>query len=344
MKIIFLSARDTGGTTYTLAHAINRVTPEHQAVNIRGINTFIAYPTIMDMADYPRSAMKKMILGADVVVFLELIHPFTEAYGITRKELKDVPKKILLEMGSEWRYGRRDVLEQAERILGDYKVVLGGADMFQPIDFKDPEGNDVHFDAVDESTVEYLPVVRGFDEIQEKYGISKPDQVALESFACPRKKVIFTHAPTSEVNKGSHIFFKAITRAQQAVPNLVFTTVRQQTWHATLGIIAKSDVLLDQAPPFPTAYGALSVEAGIFRLPSFSQVAPECRDFIKRHTGLNTPQIAFNDDEDLFKKVTAIATDAELRHEWGNRNYEYCKQLHDEKPVVDRFLKIVEAM
>jgi hypothetical protein len=254
-------------------------------------------------------------------------------------------KKLLLCMGSEWRLGRDQLVKQADKLLGDYKIVLGGADMFLPLDFTHPEtGKPTHFDAVDEEEVAYLPVVRSFDEIIERYGLSKPDEVALESFGAPKRKVTFTHAPTSELNKGSHIFFRAVTHAQQSCPNLVFTTVRQQTWFATLGILARSDVLLDQAPPFPTAYGALSVEAAVFHLPSFSQVAPECRAFIERHTGLKTPHIIFSDEEDLYKKVVMIATDEGLRREFGEMNYQYCKQVHDEKPVVDRFMNIVDKM
>jgi len=103
-------------------------------------------------------------------------------------------------------------------------------------------------------------------------------------------------------------------------------------------------VLLDQAPPFPTAYGALSVEAAIFRLPSFSQVAPECRDFIYKHTGLKTPYITFTSEDDLFRKVVGLASDVKLRRELGQLNYDFCRQVHDEKPVVDRFMRIVEKM
>ncbi len=299
---------------------------------------------IVDMADYSRSKVRDMVYNSNVVVFLGAMQPFYDALKLQKGKIQD-KKKILLCMGSEWRLGRDGLLKEADKLLGEYKVVLGGADLFMPIDCVHPETKEVkHFDAVDEKEVGYLPVVRSFDEIQEKFGLNKTDEVALEQFAVPRKRVVFTHAPTSETNKGSHLFYRAVTHAQQACKDLVFTTVRQQTWIATLGILARSDVLLDQAPPFPTAYGALSVEAAIFHLPSFSQVAPECREFIQRYTGLKTPYIIFSDEDDLLKKVLTIATDENLRREFGQMNYEYCKQLHDEKPVVDRFFNIVEAM
>jgi hypothetical protein len=344
MKIAILAVRDTGGTAYTLAHAINKVTPDNQAINVVGITNFIRYPMMVDMGDYSRTKIREMIYGSDVVMFLGAMQPFYDAMRLQKGKMRD-KKKILLCMGSEWRHGRDELKEQADKLLGDYKVVLGGADMFLPFDTINPETKEPkHFDAVDEGEVAYLPVVRSMDEIEEKFGISKPDKVALESFAVPKKRVVFTHAPTSETNKGSHLFYKAVTRAQQAVKDLTFTTVRQQTWISTLGVLSKSDVLLDQAPPFATAYGALSVEAGIFRLPSFSQVDPACRDFILKHTGLKTPYIVFSDEEDLYNKTVSIATDAKLRGELGEMNYQYCKQLHDEKPVVQRFLDIVEKM
>jgi len=344
MKIMILAVRDTGGTAYTLAHAINKVTPEHQAVNAVSTSTFVHYPIMVDWANYRRSSMREMIYGSDVIVFLGAISPFFKGLKLTRKKLRD-KKKLFLCMGSEWRLGRDQLVKQADHYLRDYKIALGGADMFLPLEFKHPQTGEMKsFDAVDTKEVAYLPVVRSFDEIERHFGLNKLDQEAVETFGVPRKRVIFVHAPTSETNKGSRFFYRAATQAQQVVPQMVFTTVKQQPWVTTLHIIAGSDVLYDQAPPFPTAYGALSVEAAIFKVPSFSQVAPECRDFIKRETGLDTPFIVFKNEDDLFKKTVMLATDEELRKQYGRLNYEYCRQLHDEKPVVDRFLQIVEEM
>ena len=216
--------------------------------------------------------------------------------------------------------------------------------MFLPLKFDLPDGSHKSFDAVDPKEVAYLPVVRSFEEIEEQYSRSKPDEDALASFGVKKKKVVFAHAPTSETNKGSHLFYRAATRAQQCCPSMIFQSIRQQTWATTLRILSNSDVLYDQAPPFPTAYGALSVEAGIFHMPSFSQVSPECRAFIKDQTGLDTPHIVFSNEEDLFKKTVYLASESDVRKQFGDMNYEYCKQLHDEKPVVDRFLKILEKM
>lgn len=299
---------------------------------------------MVSMGDYSRKSIRKMVYGSDVVVFLGGMKPFYEALNLRKTKMKD-KKKLLLCMGSEWRLGRDQLIKQADKLLKNYKVALGGADMFLPLDIVHPETNEPkHFDAADEDTVAYLPVVRAMDEIQERFGLCKTDEVALENFAVPKKQVVFTHAPTSERNKGSHIFYRACTMAQQACPNMVYTSIKQQPWVTVLSILAHSDVLYDQAPPFPTAYGALSVEAGVFRLPSFSQVAPECREFIKRHTGLNTPYLTFTDGDNLVEKSVALATDPKLRKVFGDANYEYCRQLHDEKPVVDRFMDIVEGM
>jgi len=341
---MILAVRDTGGTAYTLAHAINKICPEHHAINAVSTSTFVHYPIMVDWANYRRSNLRKMIYDSDVLVFLGALRPFFEALRLTRKALRD-KKKILLCMGSEWRLGRDQLVKQADHYLRDYKIALGGADMFLPLEFIHPETRlKKSFKAVDPGEVAYLPVVRSFNEIEAHFGLNKPDQVAVENFGVPRKRVVFVHAPTSETNKGSRIFYRAATQAQQVVAQMVFTTVKQQPWVTTLGILAGSDVLFDQAPPFPTAYGALSVEAAVFKLPSFSQVAPECRQFIRRETGLDTPFIVFTDEEDLLDKTVLMARDAGLRRCFGLLNYKYCHALHDEKPVVDRFLRIVEEM
>src|SRR4030067_2063372 len=113
---------------------------------------------------------------------------------------------------------------------------------------------------------------------------------------------------------------------------MALTTIRQHPWVSCLQTLAQCDVLLDQAPPFPTAYGALSVEAAIFHMPSFSQVAPECQEWIKQKTGLTTPNITLSDADDLTKKIIRVTQDPELRKALGELNYDYCKRLHDEKP------------
>jgi len=339
---VILATRDTGGTGYTLAHAINNVCPEqHQAINIRGVNNFIDYPVIMDMNDYDRKSIREITYKADVVVFLGAMRPFYDSFRLSRKALKD-KKKILLCMGSEWRWGRDQLIKQADNLLGEYKIVLGGADMFISVPVPQPDGSTRLSEPVGDD-VEYLPVVRSFKDIT-RLCLCGQDKHALETFTVPKTRVVFTHAPTSETNKGSELFYRVVTRALQAAPHMTFQSIRSRPWVTTLNMLSKSAVLLDQAPPFPTAYGALSVEAGIFRVPSISRVAPECAEFIKRKTGLDTPHISFRDEEDLFEKMVTLATSEKHRKLFGDLNYDYCKALHDEAPVVERFLKIVEAM
>lgn len=334
MKILILSVRDTGGTAYTLAHAINKIKPEHQCVNVRGSNNYINYPTIADMSDYSRTKVREMVYKADVLVFLGAMRPFFEALKLAKGKLKD-KKKILYETGSEWRWGREQLIKQADDLLSNYKIMLGGSDMFLPY----PEGTPPVSD-----DVEFLPITRSFSEIRHRYGLCNQDEAALGSFDVPKKTVYFAHAPTSEQMKGSHIFYKVATRAMQMDKNIRFTTIRQQPWASCLYMLAHSQVLYDQAPPFPTAYGAISVEASIFKLPVFSQVDPRAREWLKKKTGLDTPFIVFTDEEDLLKKTYSLATQPELRKVFGNACYKYCKALHDERPVVERFFKIVEGM
>jgi hypothetical protein len=345
LKIAILAVRDTGGTAFTLAHAVNNVYPdEHKAVSVRGVNNFINYPTIMDMNEYDRKSIRNLAYQADVLIFLGAIKPFYDAFNFQKSKLKDA-KKILLCMGSEWRWGREELKKQTRELLGaDSKIVLGGADMFMPLEFTHPQtGETIAFPAVDEDEIGYLPVVRSFKDIAQ-YSLCNQDEAALKAFIMPQKKIVFTHAPTSETNKGSETFYRVATKVMQQVPEMTFNTIRSRPWVTTLAYLSKSDVLFDQAPPFPTAYGALSVEAGIFKVPSFSRVDPWCAAFIKRHSGLDTPYISFKDEEDLEEKVLTLAQSEKHRETFGQMNYDYCKQLHDEKPVVDRLLKLVEAM
>ena len=195
MKIAILAVRDTGGTAYTLSHAINNIQKEHQAISIRGVNNYINYPTHVEMSDHTRQTVKDVIYNSDVLVFLGAMKPLFDAMHLQKKRLVD-KKKILLCMGSEWRYGRTALKLQAEQLLGKHKIVLGGADMFMPIQFEHPDTHEIsEFDWVDEKEVGYLPVVRSMDEIERNFGMCNQDKTALKAFNVPKDKIVFTHAP-----------------------------------------------------------------------------------------------------------------------------------------------------
>lgn len=332
MRIIIVGVRDPGATGYCLAHAINKYT-DHQCVNLRAQHSYINYPTIADMANYDVGLCRKMIYNSDVIMFQSGIKPFFEGLQLDTQKLRD-KKKLLMCMGTEWRYGRKYLVEEAEKFLGDYQILLGGAGMFLP----SPKGEPCP------DTAKYLPPVRSFSEIRRKFGLCNQDQNALKSFDVPKKKVVFCHAPTSEPKKGSVMFYRAITQVMRNEPNMAFSGIRMQPWATALSLISQADVLLDQNPPFPVGYGAISVEASIFKLPIITKIDPRCIAWLKQHTGLDAPFITFSDEDDLMGKIQRLAVDTKLRRIFGNMTYKFCKQLHDEKPVVERFMRILEEM
>lgn len=336
MKILIASVRDTGGTGYNLAHAVNSVCKNHQAIDLTAQKSYINYPTMAYMGDYSIAACRKMIYKADALVFLGAFKPLITGLKLAKRKLRD-KKKLLLFMGSEWRYGRKELLEQADTMLKrNYRIAVGGSGMFMPGEDKDktPCPSDVTF----------LPPTRGFKEIKRLYSLCNQDRKAVETFGTPRQRVVFMHAPTSEERKGSETFYRAVTKAMQIVPTLTSSTIRGQPWANCLRAIATSDVLFDQNPPFPAGYGAISIEAAIFKLPVISRVNPDCIKWLMETQGLKVPIIGWKDDDDLLKKVWHLATQPELRKTYGDAMYKFCKQLHDEKPVVDRLLKIFEEM
>jgi len=335
LKIVIPSVRDTGGTAYTLAHAINSAS-NHQAIDLTAQKSYINYPTMAHMGDYTKKTCRKLIYQADVVVFLGSFRPLYEGLKLSARRMKP-KKKLLIFMGTEWRSARHIILRHIdEYVKANYKIVVGSPCMMMPgtDEAKTPCPKDVG----------WLPVVRSFDEIRDTYGMCNQDAAAVQAFGVPKDKIYFMHAPTSEEKKGSQTFYYAMTRAQQLVPNLIYSSVRGQPWINCLKSLAVSDLLFDQDPPFPETYGAISVEASIFKLPVISRVDPFAVDFWKREVGLDSPIIQWIDDEDLFKKVYRLATDAELRRTFGESTYKFMRAIHDEKPVVERFFKMVDEM
>lgn len=336
MKIVIASVRDTGGTGWNLAHAINKLTPENYAIDLSAQRSYIAYPQIADITKYSKHVCRKILYQADVIVFLSAFKPLMKALNMSKKRLLD-KKKLLYFCGSEWRYGRVGLMEQADTLLGkNYDIAVATPGMMLP-------GED---DAATPcpSWVKFLPWTRSFSEISQQFGVCDQDQNALRQFIIPKERVIFMHAPTSEVNKGSQTFFRAMTHCMQLVPDLTFNMVRGQAWVSCLRNIAASDLLFDQDPPFPEAYGAITVEASIFHLPVVSRVAPACIEWYKEHEHLDSPIIQWKNDEDLIEKLYHLATRPELRQTFGDAQYKFCQALHDEQPVVDRFMKIVDGI
>lgn len=335
LKILIAGIRDVGGNGYNLAHAINKYT-DHSAINLRGQSTYINFPCMADMGNYTIKLCRKMITESDVIVFQSTLKPFFEGLGLTKRKLKN-KKKLLWCMGTEWRYGRNYLMQHADFFLGkNYRIMLGGSGMFLP--GEDPEKTPCPPDA------KWLPPVKPFSEIRRRYGLCNQDETALEHFAVPKKKVVFCHAPTSEAKKGSPIFYRAVTEAMHALPDLSFLTIANRPWRTCLSLIAGADVMLDQAPPFPVGYGAISVEASIFKLPVVTKINPQCITWLKQQTGMDSPFVTFTDEEDLLAKIYRLAVDAKLRRILGNMTYKFCKAIHDEKPVVERFMKILEEM
>ena len=333
MKIAILAVRDTGAVGYCLAHAINKVTPEHHAINLRAQRSYINYPSIVDMGDYTIAECRKMVYNADVIVFVSAIKPIIDGLHLTKRKLKGT-KKIIYESGSIWRFNRKQFIEQADKHLGTYEIALSEPGLFMPYREDDPD--------VDAS---FLPPIRSFSEIQEQFGMCNQDHAAIEQFAVPKKRVVFAHAPTSEEKKGSTTFFRAITQAMQLLPNVTFLTIRQQPWVTCLRMIASADVLLDQDPPFqPVSYGGITIEASIFKLPVITKIDPRCIAWYQHELGMSTPFITWNSEEELLERVYRLATNEKLRHVFGDACYTFCKALHDEQAGVERFFKIVEAM
>lgn len=339
MKIVIASVRDTGGTGWNLAHAINRVTPENRAIDLTAQKSYINYPTMADMANYDLSTVRQMICNADVVVMLGAFKPLFEGLKLKTAKMKD-QKKLLLFMGSEWRYGKKELMKQAKQLIkSHYDIAIGGPGMYAS-----GKGEDGLTIDPTPDFVKYLPFTRGFSEIRSKYSMCGQDHRAVEAFGIPRKRVVFMHAPTSELRKGSETFYRAVTKAMQMVPTMTFSSVRGQPWVSCLKALASADVLLDQDPPFPEAYGAISVEASIFKMPVVTRIDPDAATKLKELTGWDHPFIQWKDDDDLLEKIYKLGTDPKLRRYLGQKAYDFAKAIHDEKPVVDRFMKIVDEI
>jgi len=330
LKILNLGFQDFAGVGYCLSHAINKHT-KHHAINLRSTSSYMYYPTIAEMKNYTVELCRKIVYKADVILFHSIVKPFFEGLELDAAKIRG-KKNILLFHGTDFRQSGQDIMKEADELVENYKVVVTTPDLLLTA----PKG------------AEWLPVCRSFSEITSQFGICNQDQAALKSFETPRAKVVFTHAPTDEFKKGSISFYRVITKMIKLLPYVSFLTIRRQPWVQVLRQLPTVDVLFDQDWPKEIApdgpYGCISIEASIFHKPVITSLTQKVIDLIKTETGLDSPFITFKDEDDLLGKAYRLAEDEELRHTFGELTYNYCKAVHDEKPVVDKFMRIIGEM
>lgn len=326
MRIVNLSFQDFAGAAYTLSHAINKCS-KHQAINLRSTNNYLNYPAIAQMRDYDAQLCRKMIYAADVIVFHSAVRPFYEGLNLQPAKLKE-KKKLLYLHGSELRAVGKQLEEQAEIWMGNYQIVVSTPDLL----------------LISPEDAKWLPVARSFSEIRRRYRVDRRDRKALESFGVPKKNVTLCHATTSEQKRGSNLFYKVATEVIKSLPYVNFLSIQRQPWDSCLRLLSTVDVYFDMNPSFVSAYGMSAVEVSMFKAAIINKMTSEVIAIMKREYDLDSPFITFTGEKDLTDKVFRLAEDPSLRSMFGQMAYKYCKTVHDEKPVTQRFLEIIEEM
>jgi hypothetical protein len=312
------------GAAYTLSHAVNKLS-KHQAINIVSTQSFAEYPVFAMMQDYSPQAVRNLTEKADVIIFHSAVAPYYQGLALSQKALQD-KTKFLYFHGSEARLYGNELIQQADEYMQNYTLLVSTPDLLLGCP----------------KPARWLPAARSFSEIRTRVGMCNQDRRALQSFGEPKQKVVFAHAPSSEEKKGSKTFYTAMTRLLRELPDVAFSTIRNQPWLNCLSMLSQTDVYLDQDPPFAGAYGLVSVEASVFNVPSVCKMQQPVIETIKKETGLNSPFITFRDGEELVAQLYLLAQDAKLRAHFGKLSHEFCRKIHDEKPVVSKFLNILE--
>ncbi|MBA7709352.1 hypothetical protein ES703_118267 [subsurface metagenome] len=302
-----ISFGDSAGAAFSLSHALNKA--GETAINMRANDNYISYPTIANMREYDKEAIKRMILKSDVLVFHTTVKPFMQAFHLKPKELADM-KKILYFHGSDCRKYGETIIEHANESLGDYQILVSTPDLLNLV----PEGS------------KWLPVCRSFNEIHSKYARSKKDQAALDRFDEPQTKIILGHAPTNPEGKGTHVFLRVITQVCEKIPNSEYLGIHLLPWDASLRKMGYLDVFYDQCKV--GAYGTAAVEASIFKIPVICPVKPEVSDRMEALSGKPQPFIQFNNEDELLDISLLLCTEPKLRVLFGKKAYTYCKAVH----------------
>ena len=323
MKILNISFADSAGAAYTLSHALNK--QGHTAINMRANNNYLNYPTITALRHYDMETVRKMILKTDVLVFHTAMKPFMQTFKLTHADIKD-KKKLLYFHGSDCRIYGDQIIDQANHYWGDYEILVSTPDLLEFV----PAGS------------HWMPVCRSFKEIEEKYKPSKLDARALEKFGEKYTNILLGHAPTNPELKGSNVFFRVITNVVKQYEKAEYMPIHNLPWDSCLRTMAMLDLFYDQC--VLGAYGAAAVEASIFRIPVVCPLKKVVVDAMKAIADVPPPFIQFSTEPELEEKSLMLCMSEDGRQMFGDMAYDYCKAVHDEKPVADRFMGIVNEM
>jgi len=312
--------------------------PDISAINLRSNDNYITYPTIAEIRHYNEMSCRQMAYDADVVVFHTAVLPFYSALHLDKSRMKG--KKLLLYFhGSDCRTFGQQIMKQADEYMGKHEVLVSTPDL------KLTYAPDAH----------WMPVARSFSEIKRDYSMCNQDQHALRNFKADKIKILLGHAPTSQARKGSDIFYKVITELVEAFPNAEYVGIQNQPWANCLRMMSNINIFYDQC--LIGAYGCAAVEASIFKAAVFCLLDPDVMAMMEKESGLPNPFIQFANpvasqekhelvpDTDILRTQSYMLVDnPKLQRKFGKMAYAYCKKMHDEKPVAERFLKIVEGM
>lgn len=326
MKILNLAVEDMAGAGYTLSHAINKTqTGKHQAVAMTMVKNYINYPTMAYGKNYTAEEIKKVIDSAETIVFHTAILPYVSAFQLTKEKLKD--KKCLLYFhGTDCRQYGKAIVQQAKEHLPSFDVLVSTPDLLDYI----PEAA-------------WMPVARSFSEISERYQKKASfDRAAMEALNVAQSRVNLCHAPTNTARKGSDLFYKIITELVQASPIVDYIPIQNMSWDSCLSEMSRCNIYYDQA--LIGAYGTSSVEASIFKAAVFCKLNSNVQDILEAQTGAQAPFVTWSTEQELREASAALVQDPALRMKVGESCYKFSKAVHDEKPVADRFIKLVEGL
>lgn len=318
MRIVQIGHRDTAGSAYFLAHAINKLT-KHKAVNMRFIDNYMRYPVMIEAGAYSRKAIRKMIYKADVVHFHIHVKPLFTSLRLDPRKFVD-KKTLVYYHGSMLRNYSEELTVEAERYLPNHIVTVSTPDLLKLVK-----------DGV------WLPVCRPFSEISVKYGRSLKDVKAQQAFG-KKKIVTFGHPTTSVEKKGSQIFFKVLTNVIRSNEGVRASMIINSSWDACMRKMSGFDVLLGDAKP--GVMQLTQVEAAIFKIPVVSLLRRETVELYKKLVGAPPPVVSWRDTVDLEEKLYALAERPDVRKLLGSQMYDYARKLHDEEAVVHRYLSI----
>lgn len=302
--VIYTGGYDTGGQGYRLKRALEAYHgDEFKVTSIHTAPNYFHYPSDVQ---YRASTAPAIFAGADV------IHMRNGLEGLKKFR----PDAFDGEVGLICHWHGTRFREEHKRLYPDV-AAAGALQLVSTIDL-----------AMLEPELVWLPSPVNLAEMAVFRAKGMAEQVRRFD---PDRAIRIFHSPTNRAVKSTDQLMAELLILSKKV-KVELDLVEKKPWHYVLERKAQADVLFDQ---IVLGYGNNALEAWAMGIPVIAGMSDPLARRVMAEVSGGLPFFEATKST-VYEALAALATDQDLRAQWGLRGYDHVVQFHDDRKVADQ--------